>query len=111
VSLAEPAERSRLILPSPTASSIGSAAVTSGDPLVVGCLRNALAVAQHVAEHERGGIVPAGERWSEGSLRRGYEEWVGAGAIVRRLVTCVPAVELSADAEDAARPFWRCARF
>lgn len=105
VSLAELAEGSRLVLPSPNGFSISSAAVSSDVPLVVGCLRNALAVAQHVAGHDRIGIVPAGERWADGSLRPAYEDWIGAGALVERLLKCVPGMELSPQAEAAAAAF------
>jgi 2-phosphosulfolactate phosphatase len=105
VSLAELAEGSRLVLPSANGFSISSAAVSSGVPLVVGCLRNALAAAQHVAGYDRIGIVPAGERWADGSLRPAYEDWIGAGALVERLLKCVPGTELSPQAEAAAAAF------
>ena len=105
VSLAELAEGSRLILPLPNCSSISSAAVIGDVPLVIGALRNALAVAQHVAGHDRIGIVPAGERWADGSLRPAYEDWIGAGALVERLLKCVPGMELSPQAEAAAAAF------
>ena len=105
VSLAELAVGSRLILPSPTGASISSAAASSDVPLVVGCLRNALALAQHVADHDRIGIIPAGERWADGSLRPAYEDWIGAGALVERLLKCVPGTELSPEAEAAVAAF------
>ena len=99
------AEGSRLILPSSNGSSMSSAAVSGDVPLVAGCLRNALAVAQHVAGYDRIGIVPAGERWADGSLRPAYEDWIGVGALVERLLKCVPGAELAPAAEAAAAAF------
>ena len=105
VSLAELADGSRLILPSPNGASISSAAASGDIPLVVGCLRNALAVAQYVAGYDRVGIVPAGERWADGSLRPAYEDLIGTGALVERLVKCVPGAELAPEAESAVAAF------
>jgi len=114
-SLLELDEESRLILPSPNGSSIAHAAANGGLPVVAACLRNAAAVARHVRDVERIGVVPAGERWGDGSLRPCYEDWVGAGAVVERLLGQDPAVRLSAEAEAAAlafralRPLEECA--
>ena len=105
VSLTRLEPGSRLILPSSHGSSIASAAVNSDVPLVAGCLRNPMAVAQHVITHEWIGIVPAGERWPDDSLRPAYEDWVGAGALIERLLKCVPGTELSPEAEGAAAAF------
>lgn len=96
---------SRLILPSPNGSSIAHAAVHGGLPVVAGCLRNAAAVARHVRDFARVGLVPAGERWGDGSLRPAYEDWVGAGAIVDRLLGQDPGVSLAPEAEAAAAAF------
>ena len=96
---------SRLILPSPNGSSIAHAAVNGGVPVVAACLRNAAAVARHVRDFARIGLVPAGERWGDGSLRPCYEDWVGAGAVVDRLLGQDPSVELSPEAEAAALAF------
>jgi 2-phosphosulfolactate phosphatase len=95
----------RLILPSPNGSSIAFAAVNAEVPVVAGCLRNAKAVALALQEVERVAIVPAGERWSDGSLRPAYEDLVGAGAVIDRLVAANPALELTPESEVAAMAF------
>jgi 2-phosphosulfolactate phosphatase len=104
-SLRELPDDARLVLPSPNGSSIAFAAVNGARPLVAGCLRNAHAVARHLRDVERIGIVPAGEQWSDGSLRPAYEDLVGAGAVVERLTAEEPGVELSPEAEAAAAAF------
>jgi len=104
-SLRELPDDARLVLPSPNGSSIAFAAVNGALPVVAGCLRNAHAVARHLRDVERIGIVPAGERWGDGSLRPAYEDLVGAGAVVERLTAEEPGVELSPEAEAAAAAF------
>ncbi|HET9946432.1 MAG TPA: 2-phosphosulfolactate phosphatase [Actinomycetes bacterium] len=104
-SLRDLPDDARLVLPSPNGSSIAFAAVNGALPVVAGCLRNAHAVARHLRDVERIGIVPAGERWGDGSLRPAYEDLVGAGAVVERLTAEEPGVELSPEAEAAAAAF------
>lgn len=115
-SLLDLAEGARLVLPSPNGSSIAFAAVESGVTalhggvaVVVGCLRNATAVGRYLRDFARIGVVPAGERWGDGSLRPAYEDLVGAGAVIDRIVAHDPAAELSPEAESAAIAFraWR----
>ena len=95
----------RLILPSPNGSSIAFAAVNAEVPVVVGCLRNAKAVALALQEVDRVAIVPAGESWSDGSLRPAYEDLVGAGAVIDRLVAANPELDLTPESEVAAMAF------
>ena len=89
----------RLLLPSPNGSRLSWAC---GDATVfAGCLRNAGAVA--AAARAIGGdvaVIPAGERWPDGSLRPAIEDLLGAGAIIHHL-----GVECSAEAEVARRAF------
>ena len=97
------------MLPSPNGSAICSA-VSAGSgqgvpSVVVGCLRIATAVARHLRGAAHVGLVPAGERWRDGSLRPAYEDLVGAGAIADRLLAHDAAVDLSPEAEAAALAF------
>jgi 2-phosphosulfolactate phosphatase len=74
----------RVVLPSPNGAmvSLASRARTT----LAGCLRNAAAVARIAAERGRHiAVIPAGERWPDGTLRPSLEDWLGAGAILSHL--------------------------
>jgi 2-phosphosulfolactate phosphatase len=75
-----------LVLPSPNGAAIVSAAAELGPMVLTGCLRNAGAVAT-AADALGGtiGVIAAGERWPDGSLRPSLEDLLGAGAILDRL--------------------------
>lgn len=81
----------RLVLPSPNGSTICHALAETGKQTVlIGCLRNAKAVAAQIdAKVEEGktvALIAAGERWeSDDSLRPCLEDQLGAGAIMSYL--------------------------
>jgi 2-phosphosulfolactate phosphatase len=93
----------RCVLSSPNGAQVTLAAAKVAPVLFAGCLRNARAVA--VAAQRAGStfnVIAAGERWSDGSLRPGLEDWVGAGAILSDL----PGTR-SPEAESAVALFER----
>jgi 2-phosphosulfolactate phosphatase len=74
----------RLVLPSPNGAALCLAG--GGRVTFTACLRNADAVA--LAARQFGStfaVIPAGERWPDGSLRPSIEDWIGAGAVLARL--------------------------
>ncbi|MBN8817753.1 MAG: 2-phosphosulfolactate phosphatase [Sphingomonas sp.] len=106
VSLQSIAPATRLLLPSPNGSRLSLAC---GDtPVFAGCLRNATAVGEAAAAfagHRDVAVIPAGERWPDGSLRSAIEDWLGAGAIISAMGRpCTAEAELARIAFEAARP-------
>ncbi len=90
----------RLVLPSPNGSTLGFAArEIDATAIVIGCLRNAAAVASWAADRPVA-VIAAGEKWPDGSFRFAIEDWLGAGAIVHHL-----SGSRSDDAEAAAAAF------
>lgn len=79
----------RLVLPSPNGSTICAALAGSGAQVVGASLRNRRAVAAWLAPRLAAGataaVVPAGERWPDGSLRPAAEDLWGAGAVLAAL--------------------------
>jgi 2-phosphosulfolactate phosphatase len=74
----------RLVLPSPNGAALSTLAGQL--PTFAGCLRNARAVAAVLPALGRCiSLIPAGERWEDGSLRPAFEDLLGAGAIIRQL--------------------------
>jgi 2-phosphosulfolactate phosphatase len=92
----------KLVLPSPNGATLTLA--TGETPTLAGCLRNARAVAEAAKKYgNRIALVPAGERWPDGSLRPSFEDLVGAGAIVNYLDgNCSPEAEAARSAFLAA---------
>lgn len=74
----------RLVLPSPNGSTLSLS--TGAVHTFTGCLRNADAIAQTLPQYgNRFSLIPAGERWPDGSLRFAVEDLLGAGAIIHHL--------------------------
>ena len=96
----QPAER--LVLPSPNGATLCAIAdeLCPGHVLTA-CLRNASAVGGALRErYTRLLVVPAGERWPDGSLRPALEDWLGAGAVIAAL-----GKQNSPEAQAAANTF------
>lgn len=104
----------RIVLPSPNGSAISFGLRDAGLEVVGACLRNATAVGRRLAARVAAGavvaVVPAGERWPDGSLRPAAEDLWGAGAVVDALVRASesdaglsPEADLARDAFLAVR--------
>jgi 2-phosphosulfolactate phosphatase len=76
----------RLVLPSPNGAALTMLASSETKArVIVGCLRNASAVASFAQAHAEEGtvaVISAGERWADGTLRPALEDDLGAGAII-----------------------------
>ncbi len=96
--------KTKLMLPSPNGSRLSLAG--AGKPVIAGCLRNAAAVARvsrGLAGDGDVGVIPAGERWPDGSLRPAIEDLLGAGAIINHLAApCSPEAQVARDAFRSA---------
>jgi 2-phosphosulfolactate phosphatase len=94
----------RLVLPSPNGSAIAAAAGRAGKPVLAASLRNASAVGRWLVQRGYGtadrplGIVPAGERWPDGSLRPAIEDALGAAAVLATIEADSTVDNLSAEA-------------
>ncbi|MER7167391.1 2-phosphosulfolactate phosphatase [Micromonospora sp. NPDC000207] len=77
-----------LVLPEPDGSAISAAAGAAGRPVVAACLRNAPAVGRWLHREGYGstdapiGVIAAGERWPDGSLRPSVEDQLGAASVL-----------------------------
>jgi 2-phosphosulfolactate phosphatase len=76
----------RLELASPNGAMVAVAAAAAGAVVLAGCLRNAsAAAAAALALGTPVGVVAAGERRPDGSLRFAVEDLLGAGAVLHAL--------------------------
>lgn len=81
----------RLVLPSPNGAALAHALASSGATVLGASLRNRAAVAAHLRARlsaDPGAVVllvPAGERWPDGSLRPAVEDLWGAGGVAAGL--------------------------
>lgn len=94
----------RLVLPSPNGATLSLS--TGQTPTLAGCLRNCTAIARYAQTLGSNiAVIPAGERWADGSLRPAWEDWVGAGAILSKLPgTRSPEVTAAIAAFHQAQP-------
>lgn len=91
----------KLVLPSPNGATLSLK--TNSKPTIAGCLRNAEAFAHFARRYGNNiAVIPAGEKWSDGSLRLAIEDLIGAGAILNYLKG-----SLSPEAETAVTVFSR----
>lgn len=74
----------KIVLPSPNGSTLSLA--TGGKTTLCGCLRNAKAVADYaITAGKKIALIPAGEQWTDKSLRPCFEDLLAAGAIASYL--------------------------
>ncbi|MBD2336688.1 2-phosphosulfolactate phosphatase [Calothrix sp. FACHB-156] len=89
----------RLVIPSPNGSTL--TLLTGNTPTIAGCLRNSAAVAKFAQKYgTKISVIPAGEKWEDGTLRPAWEDLIGAGAILSVLDG-----SLSPEAEAAVTTF------
>lgn len=105
-SLRRAATGGTVVLPSPNGSTLSAiASGRRGIAVFAGCLRNRRAVAAALAGFAKVGVLAAGERWPDHSLRPAIEDWLGAGAIIDALTAASPTAEA-----ELARAAFRAAR-
>ncbi len=100
----------RLVLPSEQGSAIAHELMGAKPVVLVGCLRNADAVARRIIQElDQGAVsvalVPAGELWTDGSLRVAHEDFIGAGAILHRLLADRPDIDCAPESRTAVQAF------
>ena len=103
-SLTQISRDTQLVLPSPNGSSLSLA--TGKTPTLAGCLRNCRAVALAAMGYgSKIAVIPAGERWEDGSLRPAFEDLIGAGAVIAHLTgSPSPEAQAAASVFHGAKP-------
>jgi 2-phosphosulfolactate phosphatase len=97
-----------LVLPSPNGSTVCAAASATGLPVVAACMRNAPAVGRWLRQQAYGtteapiGVIAAGERWPDGTLRPCVEDQLGAAMVLDALSTVDGALSVEAAVALAA---------
>ncbi len=97
-----------LVLPSPNGSAICAAAGATGRPVLAACARNATAVAGWLLAQGYGrrkaavGVVAAGERWPDQTLRPSVEDLLGAALVLDGLSTVPGGLSVEAAVTLAA---------
>jgi 2-phosphosulfolactate phosphatase len=97
-----------LVLPSPNGSAICAAAGATGRPVLAGNLRNAPAVGRWLLNQGYGttgapvGVIAAGERWPDGTLRPCVEDQLGAAAVLDGLAGAAGGLSVEAAVALAA---------
>jgi 2-phosphosulfolactate phosphatase len=103
----------RLVLPSPNGAAICADAGSRDVVLLAACIRNASAVAAYaMTAGATLGVVPAGERWADGTVRVAVEDLVGAGLVLGALggrPSPEAAVAIAAVEKLDLRRLWDCA--
>ena len=88
-----------LVLASPNGAALTAALASSGPVVVAGCLRDTTTVGAYAASvGSRIGVLAAGERWPDGSLRPAFEDLVGAGAVIAAICSGERSPEAAAAA-------------
>jgi 2-phosphosulfolactate phosphatase len=97
-----------LVLPSPNGAAICAAAGATGLPVVAACRRNARAVGRWLIDSGYGtlsrpiGVIAAGERWPDGTVRPAVEDLLGAAAVLDQLTPAPGGLSVEAAVSLAA---------
>lgn len=98
-SLKKISEGTRIVLPSPNGSELSLCSLSK--VTLCACFRNYRLVAEYANSiSENIVVIPAGEKWPNGTIRFAIEDYLGTGALLSVL-----KVELSAEANAAKKLF------
>ena len=99
LSLKKISEGTRIVLPSPNGSELSLCSLSK--VTLCACFRNYRVVAEYANSiSENIVVIPAGEKWPNGTIRFAIEDYLGAGALLSELKG-----ELSAEANAAKKLF------